>query len=192
MAWLTDITAFRLFDMTERLWFNALFLAKQIGEFDWTWFYVQSSIRFEIIHWCLIRWTPHLCKWSKHWIFPPNTGLSPQNWGRKGVGNEGWRVKLKFYTHNFVSFPPTHHMLEGKCHTKQISLIFSWMHNTWEMQHALRVTRVERSFTKHVWPMVHLRHVFFEETLFHHCPLYYKQISASWHKAYSHTWISSK
>ena len=124
MTWLTDITAFRLFDMTERLWLNALFFAKQIGEFDWTWFYVQSFIRFEIIHWCLIRWTPHLCKWSKHWIFPPNTGLSPQNWGRKGVGNEVGRVKLKFYTHNFVSFPPTHHMLEGKCHTKQISLIF--------------------------------------------------------------------
>ena len=70
MTWITDITAFRLFDMTERLWLNALFFAKQIGEFDWTWFYVQSFIRFEIIHWYLIRWTPHLCKWSKHWIFP--------------------------------------------------------------------------------------------------------------------------
>ena len=61
----------------------------------------------------------------------PNIGSSPQTrvcphkiGGGKGVGNEVGRVKLKFYTHNFVSFPPTHHMLEGKCHTKQISLIF--------------------------------------------------------------------
>ena len=126
IKWHDSLTSLRFVCLT---WLNVcgsmLFSSQsRLGNSNWTWFYVQSFIRFEIIHWCLIRWTPHLCKWSKHWIFPPNTGLSPQNWGRKGVGNEVGRVKLKFYTHNFVSFPPTHHMLEGKCHTKQISLIF--------------------------------------------------------------------
>ena len=152
MAWLTDITAFRLFDMTERLWFNALFLAKQIGEFDWTWFYVQSFIRFEIIHWCLIRWTPHLCKWSKHWIFPPNTGLSPQNWGRKGVGKRRLEGKTKVLHPQFCEFPahPPHAWREMSHETNFIDFFLNAQHlrnatcitsnKSWTKFHKTRLT----------------------------------------------------
>ena len=157
------------------------FLTKQIGEFDWTQFYVQGFIHMkssiDVSDW----WTSHHAIWSKRWIFPPNIGSShPQNWGR-----EGWETKLggkkwKFYTHNFVSFPPTHHMLEGKCHVKQLSLVCVF-HFDWNIEQHVHETCL---FWTHTF--------FFEETLFHRCPLDYKQISASWHEAYSHTWISSK
>ena len=83
------------------------FFAKQIGEFDWTWFHI-----FVFLHWCSSWWTPHHCIWSKRWTFPHKIGLE------KRVGNGVGRVKQNFYTHNFVSYPPTHHMLEGKCHKK--------------------------------------------------------------------------
>jgi hypothetical protein len=47
----------------------------------------------------------------------PNIGLSlPQNWVREEGGKRSWEGKQNFYTHNFVSYPPTHHMLEVKRH----------------------------------------------------------------------------
>ena len=174
-----DITAFRLFNMNhcEALIFS--------HEADW-------GIRldtvlcprfhpFEIIHWCFWLVDIPPCDLIQTLDLPPKHRIFPSTkLGKKRGGKRSWEGKLKFYTHNFVSFRPTHHMLEGKCHVKQLSLVCVF-HFDWNIEQHVHETCL---FWTHTF--------FFEETLFHRCPLDYKQISASWHEAYSHTWISSK
>ena len=81
----------------------------------------------EKIHRCSFWWTPHHCSWPKPWAIPP-TKLG----SRTGWENEVGKVKQKFYTHNFVSFPPTHLMclIDKRCTETFIDFIsFFWPHN---------------------------------------------------------------
>ena len=191
----TDITAFRLFDMTERLWIADLFSQSRLGNPIGHDFMSRVS-SIQIIHWCCDRWTSHLCVWPKHWAFPQAVEFLPlRNCGRKGVGNEVGREKLEILHPQFCELPahPPHAWREMSHDIKSLWFFF-WMHNMWEMQHALWLLRwdTEQHVHEICSTIVLFETFFFEETLFHRCPLDYKQISASWHKAYSHTWISSK
>ena len=117
------------------------FLAKQIGEFDWTLFYVQGFIHLkssiDVSDW----WTSH------HVIFDPNIGSSPQilDLPMHKIGEEkGWETKLggkiEILHPQFCELPahPPHAWREMSRETIIIGLCFPfwlkhWTTCSWDM-----------------------------------------------------------
>ena len=192
----TDITAFRL-STCPNVCGSHLFVSKQNGEINWTWFYVQRFTVWNILR-CLFWWTSHHCSWPKHWTFPP-TKLGSERGGKRS-----WEGKQKFSHPQFCELPahPPHVLDRKRCTKTLIDYMssFFWtsltcchqmFHFGHRMQHALWVelTRFHKMFTNALFVVSFKKfgfthsYIFFEETLLHRCPLDYKQISASWHKA---------
>jgi hypothetical protein len=59
--------------------------------------------------------------------------------------------KQNFYTHNFVSYPPTHHMLEVKCHKIWNSFMVLFFKRHCEMWHTSWMKLVAQHFSKHLF-----------------------------------------
>ena len=153
-----DITAFRLFDMTHR---KLLIFSR---EADWGirlgMFYAHSFIHLkssiDVSDW----WTSHLVIWSKHWIFPP-TKL-----GKRGVGNEVGREKMKILHPQFCELPahPPHAWREMS-HELKLTDFFLNVHHLRNATCIVSET-LNNMFMIYVWPLFYLKHFFLKRRSF--------------------------
>ena len=124
---ITGITAFRLFNVTA-VWITQIFSPKQIGEFDWTWFYVQSFIHSNhpLMFWQVDIPPMYL---TQTLSLPPNIGIPPlTKLGKKRGGKRSREGKTKSSTPTILwaSRPPTT-CLKGNVTRSEITLMIFFL-----------------------------------------------------------------